>query len=168
MVPRTCIELLLLTRLVSVNVVWQQNLKFSFHQQTVEFGLIHILHRSTPLASRRPCVTQFSGLSHSLRKGDEHPAYTVREVWQSLPNSGPISDSCRCSRAEEIALIATVLTVISVMTSYDSSSQHNTSPAHSALLFPVDKWNTGGVRTTDLLVRFESAVLNRRTVCSRR
>ena len=42
--------LLLLTRLVSVNIVlWQQNLKFSFHQQTVEFGPTHILHRSTPL-----------------------------------------------------------------------------------------------------------------------
>ena len=35
--------LLLLTRLVSVNIVlWQQKLKFSFHQQTVEFGLTRI------------------------------------------------------------------------------------------------------------------------------
>jgi len=38
-----CIELLLLTRLVSVNTVLrQQNLKFSFRQQTVEFGPTHI------------------------------------------------------------------------------------------------------------------------------
>ena len=35
--------LLLLTRPVSVNIVlWQQNLKFSFQQQTVEFGPTHI------------------------------------------------------------------------------------------------------------------------------
>jgi len=33
----------LLTTLVSVNIVlWQQNLKFSFHQRTVEFGPTHI------------------------------------------------------------------------------------------------------------------------------
>ena len=43
MVIKTRIELLLLMRLVSVSIgLWQQNLKFSFNQQTVEFGPTHI------------------------------------------------------------------------------------------------------------------------------
>ena len=36
--------------------VSEQNLKFSFHQQTVEFGPTHILHRSTPLPLAFPSV----------------------------------------------------------------------------------------------------------------
>jgi len=62
MVIRTRIELLLglLTRLVSVNVVlWQQNLKFSFHQQTVEFGPTHIF---TQIYA--PAWPRWSGATH--------------------------------------------------------------------------------------------------------
>ena len=62
MVIRTRIELLLglLTRLVSVNVVlWQQNLKFSFHQQTVEFGPTHIF---TQIYA--PAWPRWSGTTH--------------------------------------------------------------------------------------------------------
>ena len=69
MVIWTCIELLLLTRLVSVNIVlWQQNLKFSFRQQTVEFGPTHICSQIyAPVChrwwSRDPGVTAGRNLS---------------------------------------------------------------------------------------------------------
>ena len=54
-----CIELLLLTRLDSVNIVlWQQNVKFSFHQQTVEFGPTHIFTQIYAPASHAALIPE--------------------------------------------------------------------------------------------------------------